>query len=81
MSAKTEQVEKPGLRNVANLGIVSLFTDISTEMILGVLPLFVVTELGATKALLGLMEGAAESLNYVFRTFSGIFSDRIARRK
>ena len=81
MSAKTEQVEKPGLRNVANLGIVSLFTDISTEMILGVLPLFVVTELGATKALLGLMEGAAESLNYVFRTLSGIFSDRIARRK
>jgi len=81
LSAKTEQVEKPGLRNVANLGIVSLFTDISTEMILGVLPLFVVTELGATKALLGLMEGAAESLNYVFRTLSGMFSDRIARRK
>ena len=81
MSSETEQVEKPGLRNVANLGIVSLFTDISTEMILGVLPLFVVTELGATKALLGLMEGAGESLNYVFRTLSGMFSDRIARRK
>ncbi|MEK6919673.1 MAG: MFS transporter [Thermoproteota archaeon] len=81
MSSKTGKVEEPGLRNVASLGIVSLFTDISTEMILGVLPLFVVTELGATKALLGLMEGAAESLNYVFRTLSGIFSDRIARRK
>ncbi len=64
-----------------NLGIVSLFTDISTEMILGVLPLFAVTELGATKALLGLMEGAAESLNYFFRTFSGLFTDRLGRRK
>jgi MFS family permease len=50
-------------------------------MILGVLPLFVTIDLGATKALLGLMEGAAESLNYVFRTFSGVISDRIAQRK
>ncbi len=64
-----------------NLGFVSLFTDISTEMIAGILPLFVTIDLGATKALLGLMEGAAESLNYFFRTISGVFSDKIARRK
>lgn len=69
------------MRNVANLGMVSLFTDVSTEMILGVLPYFVVVQLGATKALLGLMEGAAEFLNYVFRAFSGVISDRIGRRK
>ncbi len=69
------------MKNVTNLGIVSLFTDISTEMILGVLPFFVVVELGATKALLGLMEGSAEFLNYVFRVFSGVISDRIGRRK
>ncbi len=81
MSSKTDQPNELGLRNVVNLGIVSLFTDISTEMILGVLPLFVVTELGASKALLGLMEGSAESLNYFFRTFSGLFTDRIGRRK
>ncbi len=81
MSDQAEQFEELGLRNVASLGLVSLFTDISTEMILGVLPLFVITEFGATRALLGLMEGTSESLNYAFRTFSGMVSDRIARRK
>ena len=70
-----------GLRNVAYLGIVSFFTDISSEMILGVLPLFVTIDLGATKELLGLMEGAADSLNYSFRTLAGVISDRIASRK
>ncbi len=50
-------------------------------MILGVLPFFVLNDLGATKALLGLMEGLGESLNYFFRTFSGVVSDRVARRK
>lgn len=78
---KTEHAEKLGFRNVVNLGIVSLFTDISTEMVLGILPFFVISELGATKALLGLMEGAAEFLNYIFRVFSGVISDRIGRRK
>ncbi len=73
--------EELGIKNVTNLGIVSLFTDVSTEMILGILPYFVTIELGATKALLGLMEGAAESLNYLFRVFSGAISDRIGRRK
>ena len=58
-----------------------MFTDISTEMILGVLPLYVITQLGGTKELLGLMEGAAEFLNYMFRVFSGAISDRLSRRK
>lgn len=79
--SKSKPAEELGMKNVTNLGIVSLFTDISTEMILGVLPFFVVVELGATKALLGLMEGAAEFLNYLFRVFSGMISDRIGRRK
>src|SRR5256885_17270333 len=80
MAAETEQA-KPGFRNVWYLGIVSLFTDVSSEMILGVLPLFVTIDLGATKELLGLMEGAADSLNYAFRSFAGVISDRIASRK
>lgn len=80
-ASRTKPSEELGLKNVVNLGIVSMFTDISTEMILGVLPFFVITELGATKALLGLMEGAAEFLNYIFRVLSGIISDRIGRRK
>ncbi len=81
MKTETQKAKEPGMRNVVNLGFVSLFTDISSEMILGVLPLFVTIDLGATKALLGLMEGAADSLNYVFRTFAGVISDRIASRK
>jgi len=80
-TSKTKRPEELGMKNVANLGIVSMFTDISTEMILGILPLFVVTQLGATKALLGLMEGSAEFLNYMFRVFSGAISDRLSRRK
>ena len=79
--AETGRSRELGMKNVTNLGIVSLLTDVSTEMILGVLPFFVVVELGATKAMLGLMEGTAEFLNYVFRVFSGVISDRLGRRK
>ncbi len=63
------------------MGAVSAFTDISTEMVLGVLPIFVITDLHATKAILGLMEGASESLNYLFRVFSGVLSDKIGTKK
>ena len=71
MAAETRNATEPGFRNVWYLSIVSLFTDISSEMILGVLPLFVTIDLGATKELLGLMEGAVDSLNYAFRKFCG----------
>jgi MFS family permease len=80
-ASTTEHPKELGLKNVANLGIVSMFTDISTEMILGILPVYVIAQLGATKELLGLMEGAAEFLNYIFRVFSGAISDRLGRRK
>jgi len=70
-----------GLQNVVRLGYVSLFTDLSTEMILGVLPIFIVRDLGATAAVLGLIEGVAEAVNYSFRVFAGVLTDRIGRRK
>ena len=41
------------MRNVAALGLVSFFTDFSTEMVLGVLPLFIISSLGASRAILG----------------------------
>ncbi len=72
---------RPGYRNVVALGLVSFFTDVSTDMILGVLPAFVVVELRATRAALGVMEGLAEFLNYAFRLVSGALSDRLGRRK
>src|SRR5919205_280064 len=74
--------DKPvGMRNVIALGLVSFFTDFSTEMILGILPLFIVTNLGATKAILGGIEGSAEFINYAFRMVSGSLSDKLGKRK
>jgi len=66
---------------VVRLGYVSLFTDLSSEMILGVLPTFIVNELGGTAALLGIIEGTAEAVNNFLRVSTGVITDRIARRK
>lgn len=73
--------KRKGFRNVLALGIVSFFTDISTEMILGVLPVFIIEELGASRAILGLIDGVAEVLNYFFRIVSGFISDKLGVRK
>ena len=69
------------MRNVTILGLVSFFTDFSTEMISGMLPLFIVTELGASRAMLGAIEGSAELVSYGFRLVSGSLSDKLRRRK
>ncbi|MFQ6011665.1 MAG: MFS transporter [Nitrososphaerales archaeon] len=68
-------------KNVLRLGFVSFFTDMSTEMILGILPLFIIGQLGASRALLGLIEGVGEFVSYVSRTISGPLSDKLGRRK
>ena len=68
-------------RNVAALGVVSLLTDISSEMIIPVLPIFVTTTLGASMASLGVIEGVAESTASILRIASGWLSDRVGRRK
>ncbi|MBI1797273.1 MAG: MFS transporter [Candidatus Eisenbacteria bacterium] len=70
-----------GRRNVLALGWASLFTDISTEMIVPVLPAFVTSTLRASVASLGVIEGVAECTATVLRIFSGWLSDRIGRRK
>jgi MFS family permease len=68
-------------RGVWMLGFVSLFMDISSEMIHAVLPLFVVGTLGASAALLGLLEGIAEATAQIVKVFSGVLSDRWRNRK
>ena len=68
-------------RGVWALGFVSLFMDISSEMIHALLPVFLVTVLGASVATVGLLEGAAEALAQVTKVFSGTLSDRLGRRK
>ena len=70
-----------GMRNVTALGLVSFFTDFSTEMVLGVLPFFIVSTLGASRALLGAIEGSAELTSYAFRMVSGSLSDKVGKRK
>jgi len=76
-----KNTEELGFKNVVRLGYVSLFTDISTEMILGVLPFFIVSQLGATAELLGIIEGSAEAVNNIFRVFTGVLTDRLGHRK
>ena len=72
----------PGVtRNVVALGFVSLLTDVSTEMIIPVLPLFVTGVLKASVASVGVIEGVAECTATILRIFSGWVSDRIGRRK
>lgn len=68
-------------RNVIALGFVSLFTDVSTEMCFSVLPQFIITELGSTEAVLGLIEGSGEATNYIFRTLSGFISEKLRKKK
>jgi MFS family permease len=63
------------------LGFVSLFMDISSELIHALLPVFVVSTLGAGAAWLGLIEGVAEATANIVRVFSGALSDRLGRRK
>ncbi len=74
--------EKPkGMRNVMMRVLVSFFTDFSTEMILSVLPLFLVGSLGVSRAILGAIEGSSELTSYAFRMFSGALSDKFRKRK
>jgi MFS family permease len=63
------------------LGIVSLLTDVSSEMIFGLLPVFLVSVLGATTTTVGLIEGIAEGTASVSKLFSGWLSDRMGERK
>ena len=68
-------------KTVWALGLVSMFMDISSEMIHALLPLFLTTTLGASVALVGLIDGVAESTASISKVFSGYLSDRFGRRK
>ncbi len=68
-------------RPIWALGFVSLLMDASSEAIHSLLPVFVVVTLGASPIALGLLEGIAEATAAVLKAFSGVISDRMARRK
>ena len=63
------------------LGFVSLFTDMSSEIVHSLLPLLLATGLGASVTVIGLIEGSAEALVMVTKVFSGYVSDAIGKRK
>jgi MFS family permease len=76
--AKSKKYRIP--RNVIMLGIVSLFTDASTEMIYPLIPIFVAA-LGSGAVILGVIEGVAETTAAILKLFSGIISDKFGKRK
>ena len=67
-------------RNVVLLGIVSLLTDVSSELLVYVVPLFLANVLAATPTVIGIVEGVAESVAAFVKLGSGVLSDRIRRR-
>ncbi len=81
LQASQKHPSRKGFRNVVALGAVSFFTDVSTEMVLGLLPVFIVEELKASRAILGLIDGVADCISYILRVFSGVISDVLRARK
>ena len=63
------------------LGFVSLFMDVSSELIHGLLPVFMVSSLGASAFAVGVVEGIAESTALMVKVFSGVLSDYMGKRK
>jgi MFS family permease len=68
-------------RTVWALGFVSLFMDLSSELIHALLPIFLVTTMGMSVTALGVLEGAAEATAMIVKVFSGPVSDWLGRRK
>ncbi len=68
-------------RNVWAVSITSFFMDISSEMVINLLPLFLAGALGASTAIIGVIEGVAEAIASLLKLFSGWFSDRVGGRK
>ncbi|MGE5537117.1 MAG: MFS transporter [Gemmatimonas sp.] len=68
-------------RTVWFLGFVSMFMDISSEMIHALLPVFLVGTLGANAVLVGVIEGLGEGIAAITKIFSGTISDWIGKRK
>src|SRR5512139_2575013 len=68
-------------RSIWALGFVSLFMDTSSELIHSLLPVFMVTTLGASMVSVGIIEGVAEATAMIAKIFSGTLSDHFRKRK
>ena len=78
-TTKAERLRIPG--TIWALGFVSLFMDLSSELVHSLLPVFLVTTLGASALTVGVIEGIAESTAMLVKIFSGAISDFMGRRK
>ena len=68
-------------RNIWAVSVTSFLTDISSEMVINVLPLYLFNVLGVRTSVIGLIEGIAEATSSLLKLFSGWFSDRLGGRK
>ena len=69
------------MTNIVFIGLISFFTDISTEMVYPLIPLYLVSVFGATPALVGIIEGIAGSLASLLKVFSGYLTDKFQKKK
>ncbi len=67
--------------NVVLLGLVSFFSDVSSEMVYPIIPLYLVNVFGSTPVMVGIIEGVAESLASVLKVFSGHITDKYRHKK
>lgn len=77
-------MEKRGLNlspNIIFIGLISFLTDVSSELIFTLMPLFLVNVLGAATVIIGLIEGVAESTASLLKLLSGWLSDKLGNRK
>jgi len=82
MAAAPKSTSSPAIpRSIWMLGFVSLFMDVSSELIHSLLPVFMVSSLGATAFAVGIVEGIAESTALIVKVFSGAISDYFGKRK
>src|SRR5512136_2798536 len=68
-------------RNVWAVGLTSFFMDVSSEMVINILPLFLANVLGVKTNIIGLIEGIAEATASILKLFSGWLSDKLGGRK
>src|SRR5512144_251029 len=81
----SKSTERPSIkdlpRNVWAVGFTSFFMDVSSEMVLNILPLFLANVLGVKTNIIGLIEGIAEATASILKLFSGWLSDKMGGRK
>lgn len=77
----TKSIDRKLPRGIWVLGFVSMFMDISSELVHSLLPLFMATALGASMVTIGIVEGVAEGAAAITKVFSGAISDYFGKRK